>query len=375
MLIKNGRIITEKEIIEGSIEFLEGRICKIYDEKFPEGEGIDANGDYISPGFIDMHIHAIEGHDTMDGSYESINEMSKSLLNYGVTSFVPTTMTEEISKIKDTVENISEAISKGTEGASIIGIHLEGPFISPDMAGAQDPIYIRKPCFKDFEYIVGKNVNNIKTVTIAPEIEGAKKFAQFLSSLGIVVSAGHTSGTYDDFINGFDTGISHSTHLYNAMTGFHHREPGIVGGIFDTPVSTEIIVDGIHVHYASVRAAVKIKGPENTALISDAMMACGLPDGLYSLGGQDVYVRDGEARLKSGRLAGSTLTLNKAVYNMVKHCGLSICDAVKMASSTPARILKVDDKKGYIKEGYDADIIVFDEDLKIKHVFVKGTKK
>lgn len=375
MYIKNARIVTPDGIIEGSAEIKNGKILRIIKDKFPDGDGTDAEGNFLAPGFIDMHIHGISGFDAMDKNYDSINSMSKSLLKHGVTSFVPTTMTVDIESIKSSIENISKAMKKGVEGANIAGIHIEGPFISPEMVGAQDPKYVRKPSKKDFEYITGSYSNNIKTVTIAPEVDGAAEFIKYIASLGINASCGHTNGKYDDLVCGIKAGISHATHLYNAMRGFHHREPGIVGGIFDTGITTEIIADGIHSHFAAVRCAYRLKGPDKLALITDAMMACDMKDGNYTLGGQKVYVKDGAARLEGGQLAGSTLTLDKAVKNIINNCDVNIADTVKMASSTPARILKIDNKKGYIKEGYDADIVVFDDNINIIKTFVGGIEK
>lgn len=375
MYIKNAQIVTSDGIIEGSVEIKNGKILSILKDKFPDGDGIDAGGNFLAPGFIDMHIHGISGFDAMDKNYNSINSMSKSLLKHGVTSFVPTTMTVDIESIKNSVENISKAMIKGVEGANIAGIHIEGPFISPEMVGAQDPKYVRKPSKKDFEYIVGPYSNNIKTVTIAPEVDGAVEFIKYIASLGINASCGHTNGKYDDLVCGIKAGISHATHLYNAMRGFHHREPGIVGGIFDTGITTEIIADGIHSHFAAVRCAYRLKGPDKLALITDAMMACDMKDGNYTLGGQKVYVKDGAARIAGGQLAGSTLTLDKAVKNVINNCAVNITDAVKMASSTPARILKIDNEKGYIKVGYDADIVIFDDNINIIKTFVSGIKK
>jgi N-acetylglucosamine-6-phosphate deacetylase len=375
MYIKNAQIVTSDGIIEGSVEIKNGKILSILKDKFPDGDGIDAGGNFLAPGFIDMHIHGISGFDAMDKNYNSINSMSKSLLKHGVTSFVPTTMTVDIESIKNSVENISKAMIKGVEGANIAGIHIEGPFISPEMVGAQDPKYVRKPSKKDFEYIVGPYSNNIKTVTIAPEVDGAVEFIKYIASLGINASCGHTNGKYDDLVCGIKAGISHATHLYNAMRGFHHREPGIVGGIFDTGITTEIIADGIHSHFAAVRCAYRLKGPDKLALITDAMMACDMKDGNYTLGGQKVYVKDGAARIAGGQLAGSTLTLDKAVKNVINNCAVNITDAVKMASSTPARILKIDNEKGYIKVGYDADIVIFDDNINIIKTFVSGIEK
>jgi N-acetylglucosamine-6-phosphate deacetylase len=228
-------------------------------------------------------------------------------------------MTCSLEDIKKSVEAASICMKEGTEGAQIVGIHLEGPFISPNMIGAQNPKYVEKPSIEAFEYIVGENLSAIKSITLAPEVDGAKELVEYVKSLGIVVSIGHSKATYKEAVEGIRWGIGHSTHLYNAMTPLTHREPGIVGAIFDTDITTETISDGIHITYPSLRIAYKQKGFDKVLLVTDAMMACGMPEGTYSLGGQDVFVKDGAARLQEGNLAGSILTLDKAIRNVYKN--------------------------------------------------------
>ncbi len=207
---------------------------------------------------------------------------------------------------------------------------------------------------------------------MAPEVEGAKELIEYTTSKGIVCSLGHTKATYEEVIEGINWGISHSTHLYNAMTGFNHREPGCVGAIFDTDITTETIADGIHISYPALKIAYKVKSTDKVMLVSDSMMACCMRDGCYSLGGQDVEVINGAARLKNGALAGSVLTIDKAVANVYKNCGIPLYEAVKMATYNPAKHCNVHSYKGSIKEGYDADLLLFDENITIKKVFVKG---
>ena len=207
---------------------------------------------------------------------------------------------------------------------------------------------------------------------MAPEVEGAKELIEYTTSKGVVCSLGHTKATYEEVIEGINCGISHSTHLYNAMTGFNHREPGCVGAIFDTDITTETIADGIHISYPALKLAYKVKSTDKVMLVSDSMMACCMRDGCYSLGGQDVEVINGAARLKNGALAGSVLTIDKAVANVYKNCGIPLYEAIKMATYNPAKHCNVHGYKGSIKEGYDADLLLFDEDITIKKVFVKG---
>ena len=372
MLIKNCKIIFKDKIENGSVLIRKGKIEKINPDITEDENVIDAQGLYLSPGFIDVHIHGAGGCDTMDGTVESLNTIAKTIANFGTTSFLPTTMTCALDDIKKAVEAASECMNKGTEGANVVGVHLEGPFISPSMIGAQNPNFIEKPSINAFNYIVGENSSTIKSITLAPEVEGAQELIEYLRKLNIVVSIGHSKATYDQAIEGIKWGIEHSTHLYNAMTAFHHREAGIVGAIFDTDITTETISDGIHISYPSLRVAYKQKGFNKVLLVTDAMMACGMPEGKYALGGQDVFVKDGAARLKEGNLAGSILTLDKAIKNVYKNSNYELHDIVRMATYNGAKHCGVEATKGLIKEGYDADLVLFDEDINIKKVIIGG---
>lgn len=372
MLIKNCNIIYLDRIENGSVLIENGKIKEINPSISEFEEVIDANGLYLAPGFIDVHIHGAGGHDTMDGTFEAINEISKVIVKHGTTSFTPTTMTVAIDDIKKSMKVIKEAKEKGTDGAIVLGAHLEGPFISPKAIGAQNPNYLIPPTLDNYKKMVGDAEDAVVSITIAPEVPGAKELIKELSQKGIVCSIGHTKATYEEAMEGIKCGCGHSTHLFNAMTPFAHREPGVVGAIFDSDITTETISDGIHVSYPSLRIAYNQKTPDKVLLVTDAMMACSMPDGMYALGGQDVVVKEGAARLLNGSLAGSILTLDKAVKNVYKNVGLPLYEAVKMASYNPAKHCKVEDRKGLIKEGYDADLVLFDEDINIKKVFVNG---
>ena len=374
MIIKNCNIIYLDKIQKGNVVIKDNKITSftIDDNDSSDSIVIDGEGLYLSPGFIDVHIHGAGGHDTMDGSYEAINEISKTIVKHGTTSFLPTTMTVAAEDIKKSMAAIHTAKTSGTEGANVLGAHLEGPFISPSAIGAQNPAFLIPPSIENFYSIVGEYENDVTSITLAPEVDGAKELIKFLTDKGITVSIGHTKANYEQAMEGIKCGCSHSTHLFNAMTPFSHREPGVVGAIFDSNITTETISDGIHISYPSLRVAYKQKTTDKVLLVSDAMMACCMPDGLYSLGGQDVKVEKGAARLLSGALAGSILTLDIAVKNVYNNSDYKLNEVIKMATYNTARHCKVENKKGLVKEGYDADLILFDENIDIKYVIVNG---
>lgn len=372
MLIKNCNIIFLDRVENGSILIENGKIKEINPVNPIYTDIIDAEGLYLSPGFINVHIHGAAGHDTMDGTYDAINEISKCIVQNGTTAFTPTTMTVSVDAIRKSMSAIKKAKIKGTDGAIVLGAHLEGPFISGAAIGAQNPDFLQKPDIKTYMKMVGDCEDAVVSITVAPEVDGAKELIKELTSRGVVCSIGHTKATYEEAIEGIECGCSHSTHLFNAMTPFAHRDPGVVGAIFDTNITTETITDGIHISYPSLRVAYKQKTTDKVLLVTDSMMACCMPDGMYSLGGQDVIVSDGAARLKNGSLAGSILTLDKAIYNVYKNTELPLHEIVKMASFNGAKLCKVDNRKGLIKEGYDADLVLFDENINIKTTIVNG---
>nr|WP_302595455.1 N-acetylglucosamine-6-phosphate deacetylase [uncultured Cellulosilyticum sp.] len=372
MIITNCHIIYKDRIEFGSVRVEAGKIKAINPKEYGGAEVLDAKGLYLSPGFIDVHIHGANGCDTMDGTIEAINNISKAILKHGTTSFLPTTMTVAISEIQQTLKAIKLLKNGGSEGAQILGAHLEGPFVSPKAIGAQNPRYLERPSIETYKQMVAGCEEAVVSITLAPELEGAKELIAYLKAQGIVCSAGHTMATYEEMQEAIGWGISHSTHLYNAMRPFNHRAPGVVGAIFDSNITTETIADGIHSTYSALRIAYKQKGTDKVLLISDAMMACCMPSGDYALGGQKVIVKDGAARLENGALAGSVLTLDKAVRNVYENCNLPLYEAVKMATYNPAKLCKVDTHKGLIQKGYDADLLLFDEKVQIKKVFIKG---
>ncbi|CAM2079634.1 N-acetylglucosamine-6-phosphate deacetylase [Paraclostridium bifermentans] len=372
MLLKNCNIVFLDRIEKGSLLIENGIIKEINPSETKVQKAIDCKGLYVSPGFVDVHIHGAGGHDTMDGTFEAINEISKTICKYGTTSFTPTTMTMSADDILKSMISIKKAKIEGTDGAIVLGAHLEGPFISPSAIGAQNPNYLISPSYENFESMTGDAIDAVVSITMAPEVEGAKELASILSSKGIRCSMGHTKATYEEAIDGIKHGFCHSTHLFNAMTGFTHREPGVVGATFDSDITTETISDGIHISYPSLRVAYKQKGTDKTLLVTDAMCACGMPDGTYALGGQPVIVKRGAARLENGALAGSILTLNRAIKNLYDNTDYPLYEIVKMASYNGAKYCRVDDRKGQIKENFDADLTIFDENIDVKMTIIGG---
>lgn len=372
MIIKNCNIIFLDKIEKGSVLIKDGKIIEINPTNFSYYDIIDGKGLYLSPGFIDIHIHGIGGYDTMNGNYNAINEISKTICKYGTTSFLPTTMTMSPSDISKALTAIKTAKIKGTDGAKVLGAHLEGPFISPEAIGAQNPTFLMNPSLKNYISIVGNNGDCVVSITMAPELEGANELAEYLSSMGIICSIGHTKANYEEVIRGINHGFSHCTHLFNAMTPFTHRDPGTVGAVFNTDISAETICDGIHISYPSLQIAFKQKGLDKILMITDSMEACGLKDGNYLLGGQDVIVKNGAARLVNGTLAGSTLTLNNGVKNIYRNLDYPLYEVVKMASYNSAKFCNISHRKGQIKVGYDADLILFDENINIKLTMLEG---
>ncbi|WP_432666970.1 N-acetylglucosamine-6-phosphate deacetylase [Wukongibacter baidiensis] len=367
-------VLTDRVILNGTIVFDE-KIQEILHSsdlsKYKDIEVIDGMGGYVTPGFIDIHIHGFYGHDTMEGSYEAINTMSKNVVKTGVTSFLPTTMTMEYKIIKRALENVVSIKEEKFDGAKVLGVNLEGPFINPKYKGAQMEEYILEPDIQ----LIEDYLDIIKIVTVAPEISGAEDFIKKIKEKGIVTSVGHSGATYEEVERAREWGLSHATHLFNAMTGLHHRKPGVVGAVLSTEMTCEIIVDNVHLNPAILKIITRAKDNKDIILITDSMQAGGLSEDVYSLGGQKVIVRNGEARLESGALAGSVLTIDRAIRNMLSATGLPINEVVNMATINPARLLKIDDKIGHLKEGLQSDIVLLNRDFRVEKVYLEGENK
>lgn len=371
-VIINGKIIVNNLILQNKIIEFDNKIISIEDKNKVNLEGkeiIDAEGNYISPGFIDIHTHGCGGFDTMNGTKESIEGIRRIVLQSGVTSFLPTTMTEKTLKIKKALQNVKEAMNTDSYGANILGVHLEGPFINTKKKGAQ-----RADCVLPADFKVIENYTDIvKIITIAPEVNNNIDFIKKISKeFDVVFSIGHTDAVYEEAMESIKCGIKSATHLFNAMPGLHHRNPGVVGAVFNSDIYCELIADKIHVHPSLFEFLINIKGREKMILITDSMEAACLKRGNYKLGGQKVIVDDTSARLEDGTLAGSILRLNQAVRNIFKNTSYGIPDIVNFASMNPATLIGVDDKKGSLDIGKDADIVIFDENINAIKTIVNG---
>ncbi|MBR2321951.1 MAG: N-acetylglucosamine-6-phosphate deacetylase [Clostridia bacterium] len=329
----------------------------------------------VLPGFVDQHIHGAGGSDGMDGTVEDIAIIAKTIAAEGTTSFLVTTMTqspENITKAMEAVKAYREANSD--EGARVVGVHLEGPFIAAAHKGAQPLEYVKTPDITVFDGYNAASGNAIRIVTLAPEVEGAEEFICHLTKQGIVSSIGHTGAKYNDIEKAVANGASNVTHTYNAQTALHHREIGTVGSaMLIDDLNCELIADTIHVSVPAMRLLVKNKPLDKLSLITDAMRAKGIPDGVSELGGQVVYVKNGEARLEDGTLAGSVLRMNRAVQNMVEKVGVPFTQAVDYATINPARMLKIDHEAGSIEVGKRADFTVLNANYDVV-LTVRGGK-
>lgn len=371
--IVNGKIVLPDSIAEGRALLFQDRILGMVDREAvpPDAERIDAGNGYVLPGLIDMHIHGYLGEDASDGSYEGIRTMARGVVKNGVTGFLPTTMTVSYPALRAAFKQIRRAMADslvpGWDGARVLGVNAEGPFINPSRKGAQAGENIRPG---DAEFLK-EYPDILRVFTIAPEMPGNMDCVREMAGR-VLISMGHTDATYPQAMAAMDAGVGHVTHLFNAQTPLKHRDPGVVGAaLSDNRVSCELIADMFHVHPGLFDMVARLKR-DNLVLITDCTRAGGLEDGEYTLGGQPIFVHGIECRLQDGTIAGSVLKLNQAVNNMRKNCSLPLWEIVNMASRNPARRIGLDATKGSLEPGKDADIVLCDEDIRVKATFVAG---
>jgi N-acetylglucosamine-6-phosphate deacetylase len=383
-VVHASRILTpEEELTDSIIVVEEGRIAALghRDEvRVPAGAtDYVASGLTVVPGFVDVHIHGAGGHDVMEASVRALDRITSTAARHGTTSMLATTVTAPIDETCHSLEGIARYIQKheaasgdARAAAEILGIHLEGPFISKMKRGVHPPDSIAKPSVETLNTLLAAADGLVKIVTIAPELPGAIELIEAVDAAKIVAALGHTDADYDQARAAILAGARHAVHVYNAMRPFEHRDPGIIGAILTDPeVTAEIIADGVHVAGPAIQVLIGCKGLDSVLLVSDGIAATGMPDGNYRLGSFDVTVKNGVCRNAEGKLAGSTLTLDRALRNVVG-LGVSLQDAVRMATILPARRLGLAGKKGIIAVGADADLVALTPDLRVAGVMTRG---
>ncbi len=371
MIFKNAKIVDDSfHLADADIAVGGDKISEIAPGLSGEDE-CDLTGCVIVPGFVDIHIHACVGADTCDAEPEGIAKMCAHLITKGVTSFCPTTMTVSHDDISKALSVVKGCMEQPPKGAAIAGVNMEGPYISIHNKGAQSGKYIRELDIGEFEKMFDACGGIVKIVDVAPECGGAEGFIKKASKL-CTVSIAHTKADYECAKHAFDLGITHATHLYNAMPGLTHRAPGVVGAVFDDErVRAEIICDGFHIHPAVLRITFQMLGKDRAVIVSDSMRAAGQPDGVSELGGQTVYVKDGQARLEDGTIAGSTTNIHQEVKNLIGY-GVPFLNVIQAATLNPAKEIHEDERIGSIKVGKYADLVALDSNLNIKLVVARG---
>jgi N-acetylglucosamine-6-phosphate deacetylase len=374
----HAQVVMEDVVREGIVTVTDGMIASVDVDVLaqPEAELLEARDHYLLPGFIDLHVHGGNGHDFMDASADAFREITRFHAMNGTTAMLATTVTAPKEAIEEVLAAAERFRRQPMPWAELLGVHLEGPFISGKWPGAQNPAHIVPPQPAWIRDWLAKYPDLIRIVTLAPEIEGAPDMLDLLASAGIIASCGHTDATWSEIVDSIPRGLSHAAHLFNAMRGFHHREPGTVGAVLSRDeLTAEMIADGVHVHPAALRMALHCKKGDGLILVTDAISAAGLGDGDYRLGGLEVTVKGGVARLKAnGQLAGSTLTMIRAFRYMVREIGLSLPQASRLASLNPALRLGIERQTGSIAPGKRADLLLLSPDLEISRVWVRGRR-
>ncbi|WHX99947.1 N-acetylglucosamine-6-phosphate deacetylase [Neobacillus sp. DY30] len=382
LLMVHGKAVLENKAAESIYIFIEnGKIQEIgpihaLPAHLNNVEKIEiAKDQHVVPGFIDVHIHGAAGADTMDATIEALETMAKALPAEGTTSFLATTITQKHESIEKALKNAANYLTGHNDAgqADVLGVHLEGPFINKKRAGAQPKEYIIDPDIELFKSWQELAEGSIKLVTVAPELENGTNFVRYLHENGVIASIGHTDAVYEEMKKAVQAGAKQVTHLFNGMRGIHHREPGVAGSaLIFKELMVELIADGIHVHPEVMKFVIDAKGTEGMILITDAMRAKCLKNGVYDLGGQDVSVADGKALLADGTLAGSILKMNDSIKNIMEAAEITLTEAVQMASVNPAKQLNVYDRKGSISVGKDADITILSNEYQVEMTICRG---
>ena len=370
MKIENGTVFTPAGFIRETLYVQDGLFVE-EDRYRHDGVAVDASGMTVAPGLIDLHFHGCMGHDFCDGTTEAVAQIAHHMASWGITAICPATMTFS----EDTLANIMDAAAAfhpTADQAALVGINMEGPFISPAKVGAQNPLYVTRADAGMFERLQERSGGLVKLVDVAPEEPGAMDFIR-AESANVRISIAHTCCTYDQAASAFDAGASQLTHLYNAMPGLHHRNPGPIAAAAERAhVTPEVICDGVHVHPAMVRLAFQLFGAQRMVLISDTMEAAGLPDGEYALGGQPVTVRGNRATLHDGTLAGSNTNLARCLATAVQDMGVPLHSAITAATVNPAKALGIFESRGSLDPGKVADCVLLDNRTQVTQVILRG---
>ncbi|WP_313381928.1 N-acetylglucosamine-6-phosphate deacetylase [Proteiniphilum saccharofermentans] len=386
LIIKNGKIIFPDRIEENLVIVCEnGKIVDIVNQNetvFGDGQMvIDAQGKYVSSGFIDIHTHGGGGHDFMDGTVEAYLGAAEKHAQHGTTALLPTTLTSTTEELMKTFDTYREAVKQNKKGAQFLGLHLEGPYFAYNQRGAQDPKYLRNPEPEEYNKILAAS-DDIVRWSLAPELPGALEFGKVLREKNILTAVAHSDAIYEEVVDAFDAGFTLATHLYSGMSTITRRNAFRYAGVVEAAylidgMDVEIIADGVHLPKSLLQFVYKFKGPDKTALVTDSMRGAGMPDGESILGsldkGQKVIIEDGVAKLPDRTaFAGSVATTDRLVRTMVNIAEVPLVEAVKMITLTPARMMKIDQQKGSIQKGKDADFVIFDNNINVSYTILEG---
>ena len=379
LAVTAGRVMTPDRVILDGVVLVEGpKILEVGSRRAvrfsrDEFQVVGHSQQLLAPGFIDVHTHGAMGRDVMEGTDEALEVISRFLAAHGTTSFLATTVTASPIATLQAVEALGSQVDRPLPGARMLGLHLEGPFINPEKRGAHTAKYIRRPSTLIFDQLLACSSHQIKLITVAPEVEGSLELIRFARAKGVVVSLGHSNATLEETMAAIALGAGNATHTFNAMRPFSHRDPGILGAVLTAPeIWAELIADGVHVSPAAINLCIQCKSARRILLISDAVSATGMPEGQYRLSDIEITLSGGICRTREGQLAGSTLTQDQALRNMVRWSHLPLEAVLGMLTRNPAQSLGIAESKGTLAEGRDADMVLLDRNLRVNTTIIQG---